>query len=160
MANTQEQEISMIKTETEGLFKKLGIKVKTECEAQKDAPYLLKIIPETEEDSGLIIGWHGETLLALQQIIRLIIKKKTEKMISVVVNIGDYREKQEEALKKLVEESVSQVARTQKPVVLRPMSPYERRIVHLAVKGKDGVKSESIGEDDERRIMISPEKMD
>ncbi len=160
MVNTQEQEITIIKTETEDLFKKLGIKVKTECEAQKDAPYLLKIIPETEEDSGLIIGWHGETLMALQQIIRLIIKRKTAKMISVVVNIGDYREKQEEALKKIVEDAVSQCARTQKPVVLRPMSPYERRIVHLAVKGKEGVNSESIGEDDERRIMISPEKMD
>ncbi len=160
MATTQEQEISIIKKETESLFDKLGIKVKTECQAQKDAPYLLKIIPETEEDSGLIIGWHGESLLAFQHIIRLILKKKITRLIPIVVNVSNYREKQEEALKKIVEEAVSQVARTQKPVILRPMPPYERRIVHLFIKGKDGVKSESIGEGAERRIMISPEKMD
>lgn len=160
MSEQKKQIATTIKTATEDLFKKMSVKVKVECKSQEDGPYLLKIDPESKEDSGLLIGWHGETMLALQHLLRLLIKKKLGEPVPFVVDVGDYRDRQAEGLKKTAEEACSKVARTQKPVILRPMPAFERRIIHMEVKNKDGVKSESIGEGEERRIMISPEKME
>lgn len=155
-----EQTAKTIKTQTEDFFKKMGVAVKVDCKPQEDGPYLLKISPESKEDSGLLIGWHGETMLALQHILRLLIKNKLGEPVPFVADVGDYRDKQAESLKKTAEEACSKVARTQKPVILRPMPAFERRIIHMEIKNKDGVKSESVGEDDERKVMVSPEKVE
>jgi spoIIIJ-associated protein len=155
------QIITTIKTEATDLFSRLGIKVKTECEEVKDeAPYILKINPLKEDEMGLIIGWHGESLLAIQHLLRLILKRKLGEVIPLVLDIGDYRAKQEEMLQKIATEAASRVVRTGKPVILKPMPAFERRIIHLIVKSKEGIKSESIGEGEARRIMISAEKVD
>ena len=162
--NNSQQKLTTIKTIAENLFKKMGIAVKAECKSQeadsphKAEPYLLKIHPQKESDAGLMIGWHGETLIALQHLLRLLVKKEFDEPINLVLDIGDYRTKQEAGLKKITETAASQVARTGKPVVLHPMPPFERRIVHVIVSQKEGIKSESIGEGEARRVMISPEK--
>lgn len=153
----KEQIISTIKTEIEDLLNKIDIATKVECKSEEDNRYLAKIHPEKEEDSGVIIGARGETMLALQHLMRIIVNKKIGEPVFFVIDVGNYREKQEEILKNIAEDAASSVASTNKPVILKPMSSFERRVVHLVIKNKDGVKSESVGENDARRVMVRPE---
>lgn len=115
---------------------------------------------ESEEPS-LLIGYHGENITALQNIVKTILWKKAEESgqekYNVVVDVDDYRKRQEENVIKMAERKVEIVRKNQLPQSLPAMSPYFRRVVHLhlAEKFKDII-TESAGEGDFRHIMIKP----
>ena len=157
MSSESEQIALTIKTITEDLLNRLGIVSQIDCKTNSDGPYLLKIDPKNSEDTSLLIGWHGESILALQYVLRLTLKKKFEDHIPFVLDVGDYRDKQEKALKKIGEEAASKAIATNKPVILNPMTAFERRVVHMVITEKESVKSESVGEGDSRRVMVRPE---
>jgi len=113
---------------------------------------------KTDDDYGVLIGRHGETLDAVQYLIRLFANKKTDSDKRVSVNVGDYREKRNENLKALAQRSANQVLKFGRNVKLEPMNPYERRIVHTAIQGIEGVTSHSVGYDSERRVIITLEE--
>ena len=108
------------------------------------------------EDLGVIIGRRGETLEALQTLVSLAANKGGG-FYRVSINIGDYREKREQALKALAEKIAAQVLSTGRNRVLEPMSPYERRIIHTAIQQVNGVTSDSVGEGENRRVVIHQE---
>ncbi len=113
---------------------------------------------ETSESHGAIIGRHGETLDSIQYIVRLFANKHTEGKKKVSLNVGDYREKRAESLKEFASKAASQVLKYGRNVKLDPMNPYERRIIHTAIQGIEGVTSHSVGYDSERRVIITLEE--
>lgn len=108
------------------------------------------------EGLGVVIGRRGETLEALQVLVSLA-ANGVGGYYRVSLNIGDYREKREQALIGLANRMAKQVISTGKNRTLEPMSPYERRIIHTAVQEIAGVESNSVGEGENRRVIIHPE---
>lgn len=109
------------------------------------------------EDFGSIIGRRGETLDALQYVTRLFVNKAEGSNKRVTLNVGDYRERRCEALTLLAQRQAGKAKSAGRSFTLEPMNPYERRIIHTAIQGIDGVSSHSVGEGDRRRVVIVPD---
>lgn len=106
------------------------------------------------DDYGNIIGRRGETLDALQYLTRLYVNRADKEGKRVALNVGDYRKRREETLKALAKRQASRAIKYRRSCVLEPMNPYERRIIHTAVQEIDGVSSHSVGEGENRRVVI------
>jgi spoIIIJ-associated protein len=106
-------------------------------------------------DLGALIGRGGENLVALQQITSAITSKKVGRSVHVGVDIDGYRFKREEQLKEMAARVAARVKATSSAVTLEPMLAYERRIVHLVVQQQEGVRTESVGIEPNRRVVIS-----
>lgn len=108
-------------------------------------------------DYGIVIGRRGETLDAIQYLARMVENKGHQGYRRVSINVGNYREKREAALAALAKKDAARALRTGRSVHLEPMNPYERRIIHTAIQGIEGVTSYSTGMDLDRRVIIAPE---
>lgn len=146
---------TLIQETLEQLLKKLSTPFrKIRIEKRDDNTYRVNI--ESEEPS-LLIGHHGENIGALQHLLKTMIWKKGENGPNLVLDIDDYRKRQEENVIKMAERKVEMVRRTQAPQPLPAMSPYFRRVVHLHLAEKfDDIMTESVGEGDFRHIQIKP----
>lgn len=113
---------------------------------------------EVKEDSNFIIGQHGATLQALEHILRTVTFKK-EIRERVILDINNYRESKRHNIQRLVMELADQVAREKKPQVLKPMNAFERRNVHVFLENDNRVSTESVGEREERKIIIKPKSI-
>lgn len=107
------------------------------------------------ENLGYLIGYRGETLYALQNILSAIAGKGIEKRIKVILDIGGYKEKREKTLEDLASKVAKTVIRTGKPIKLEPMQAYERKIIHSKLQKNSRVETTSIGEEPYRRIVVS-----
>ena len=112
----------------------------------------------SNENLGFLIGYRGETLYAFQNILSAIAGKEIDKKVRVILDIEGYKEKREKTLEELAEKVAKTVIKTKKPVKLEPMQAYERKIIHSALQQNDKVQTESIGEEPNRRIVISLKK--
>jgi spoIIIJ-associated protein len=110
------------------------------------------------DDLGILIGRRGQTLAALQYILRLIVGHKTEVWVPIIVDAEGYKERRHEALKALALRMADHVKTRGSPFTLEPMPPYERRIVHLALADNPAVYTESIGEGESRKVVIRPKR--
>ena len=110
------------------------------------------------ENLGFLIGYRGETLYAFQNILSAIAGKEIDKKVRVILDIEGYKAKREKTLEELAEKVAKTVIRTRKPVKLEPMQAYERKIIHSKLQQNDKVQTESIGEEPNRRIVISLKK--
>lgn len=107
------------------------------------------------ENLGLLIGRRGETLAALQLLVNLIVSHRTKHRLRVIVDAENYRQRREENLRSLALRVAQQVRNYRRSIALEAMPPYERRIVHIALSDSKDISTESIGEGDERRVVIS-----
>jgi spoIIIJ-associated protein len=110
------------------------------------------------DDLGILIGRRGQTLAALQYILRLIVGHKSQTWIPIIVDAEGYKERRYEALKALALRMAEHVKTRGAPFTLEPMPPYERRIVHLALADNPAVYTESIGEGESRKVVIRPKR--
>ncbi|MCF0126240.1 MAG: protein jag [Clostridia bacterium] len=110
------------------------------------------------KDLGFLIGYRGETLYALQNILSAIASKGNEQRIRVILDIEGYKEKREKTLEDLAEKVSKTVIRTGKPVKLEPMQAYERKIIHSKLQENSKVETISEGEEPYRRIVIKLKK--
>jgi spoIIIJ-associated protein len=108
------------------------------------------------QDAGLLIGRRGETLQALQFLIRMVTNRQLGRKAYVVIDIEDYRERRTQMLRRLARRTAGRVASSGRDDSLDPMSPAERRIVHMALAGHPEVRTESEGEGNQRRVVIFP----
>ncbi len=108
------------------------------------------------KDLGLLIGRRGEHLAHLQYIVNLIANKRLGDYTRVIVDVEAYRTRREESLIALAERVAKQVTRSGRPIVLEPMPPNERRVVHMTLREHPGVATESNGEGQDRRITVMP----
>ncbi len=116
------------------------------------------VITVDGENAGLLIGHHGETLDSLQYLANLAANKKVNgekrEYVKITLDIENYRAKREAALRTLARRMASKVVKYKKSVMLEPMNPYERRIIHSEVQGIAGVSTNSIGSENNRRVVM------
>jgi spoIIIJ-associated protein len=108
------------------------------------------------DDVSALIGSRGESLNAMQYIVRLMAGHRLQRRVNVAVDVAGYRERREKALTRLAERMAGKAVRRKRPVTLEPMSPAERRIVHMTLRNSDDVYTNSVGEGDRRRVRIYP----
>ena len=106
--------------------------------------------------TNMLIGEHGNNLAALEHIVKKIIKKKYGEEYHFTLDINDYRNKRLKDLTQDVKEAAGDVRRYARPVPLRPMTSFERRIVHLLLEEYPDITTESIGQEPDRRVVIKP----
>ena len=107
-------------------------------------------------DTGMLIGYHGETLEALQLILTLCIAKQLGRFLRVSIEIGEYKKNRTDYLKQLVEQTKSRVLSQQQPVTLQHLKAWERRTVHMLLQDDPDVVSQSSGEGRDRVLTIHP----
>jgi spoIIIJ-associated protein len=143
------------------LLNQMGIKAQVTArigtdfadEEESDSPVVLDI---TGRDLGILIGRHNATLRALEYMVRLAVNKHAEGHSPILVDVESYRVRRRRALQQLAERMAKQAVTTKRRVMLEPMSPYERRIIHLTLRNNSTVTTKSIGGDDTRRVTIIP----
>lgn len=108
------------------------------------------------KNMGILIGRKGETLDAIQYLVNIIANKGRQNYIKILIDTENYRAKREAALKNLVFEMSQKVKQSHKPVILEPMNPYDRRIVHSTLQDDPFVKTYSEGKDPFRKVIIIP----
>ena len=104
---------------------------------------------------GLFIGRRGETLAAVQLIVNMMLNRKVSDRFHVIVDIEHYRHRRDENLRSLALRVAQQVQESQRPMTLEPMTPYERRIVHMTLQELSYVQTQSTGEGEQRRVVVS-----
>jgi len=150
MAEMNEQQI--ITEVTEKLLAELEVNGTADVAFEED---MADIILETEE-SGLIIGYHGEILEAMQLLISLIASRKIGRFVRVSVEVGDYKKNRTEYLERLAQQTKDRVLEEGRAHTLSSLKSWERRIVHMALQEDDEVTSESMGEGKDRVLVIKP----
>ncbi len=135
-----------------------------ECEVKGDMTvnekgFVSRLIVVEGKDASTLIGHRGETLDAIQYLSNLCLARKSEgdnkEYVKVVIDIENYREKREMALRALARRMSEKALKYQRNVVLEPMNPYERMIIHSEVQAIEGVSTHSVGYDENRKIVIT-----
>ncbi len=125
----------------------------TEYEIQKTVTGLNVNI--SSKNLGYLIGYRGETLYALQNIMTAVAGKNIDNKVRVILDIEGYKAKREKTLEELAEKVAKTVIRTKKPIKLEPMKAYERKIIHSVLQKNSKIDTTSVGEEPYRRIVIS-----
>ncbi len=112
----------------------------------------------TGDDLGILIGRGGQTLSCLQYVVRLIVAHQTKAWLPIVIDVEGYKQRRYEELQALAQRIAEQVEARGASFTLKPMSAYERRIIHLSLADHSGVTTQSIGEGEARRVVISPKE--
>lgn len=114
------------------------------------------IVDGPEDDMALLIGRHGQTLDAIQELARTAVGRRLDERIRVLVDVEDYRKRQEDRLIERAREIAERVDRTGREESLDPMNPYQRKLVHDVVAEFEGLESVSEGAEPERFVVIRP----
>ncbi|HEY7019868.1 MAG TPA: RNA-binding cell elongation regulator Jag/EloR [Ktedonobacterales bacterium] len=127
-------------------------------ETAEEEPLTLNIRTQSEQALSLLIGRRGETLSALQLLVNLIVAKQTGHHERIIVDAEGYRLRREDNLRSMAMRVAAQVRRSGHPITLEAMPPNERRIVHMTLAEIDDIGTESTGEGDQRRVVVSLKK--
>ena len=137
------------------------IKVFLKTVSDKPFEYKVEIVKQNiqininAEDSGFLIGYRGDVLNSLQTIITSIANKNINSRIKVILDIEGYRNKRKQTLENLAVKVSKTVSRTGKSITLEPMSAYERKVIHTKLQDSKYVTTHSIGEEPNRKVVIS-----
>ena len=123
-------------------------------ETQRKEQYLKLILHS--ENSSILIGKGGRTLASLQNLIRSSVQAKTGTYVNIILDVENYKVKQEHNIERLAKKLAKEVLRTKEPITMDSMNSYERRLVHNALANFKGISSDSEGEEPNRRIVIKP----
>jgi spoIIIJ-associated protein len=107
-------------------------------------------------DMGLLIGRHGSTLEALQELTRAAVQHQTASRARLVLDIEGYRDRQRAIVERHARAAAADVRKTRRPMELEPMTSFERKVVHTALADFDGVRTASEGEEPDRKVVIYP----
>lgn len=143
---------TIIKNVTKKLLKLLDVSADFEVVPAEDH---VDIVLKTDE-GGILIGYHGETLEALQLVLSLCIAKEVGEFTRVSVEVGDYKKNRTEWLEQIVAETKERAISEKRPVALPDLKAWERRVVHMLLAEDTEVVSESSGEGRERTLEIRP----
>ncbi len=110
------------------------------------------------DDLGILIGRRGQTLTALQYIVRLIVGNQMKTWLPITIDIEGYKQRRYQALQDFAHQMAEQVKTRERPFTMEPMPAYERRIIHLTLADHPDVTTESIGQGESRRVVISPRR--
>jgi spoIIIJ-associated protein len=114
------------------------------------------IVDGPEDDMSLLIGRHGQTLEAIQELTRMAVGRRLDQRVRIIVDVEDYRKRREARLEEHARELAERVRDEGREEELEPMNSYERKLVHDAVAAVEGVETESRGVDPDRYVVIRP----
>ncbi len=146
------KEIDIAKGVIKEFLTKLDIKADAAVEPNDES---VEVVLETEE-SGIIIGYHGETLEGLQLLMSLAVSKRIGRFIRVMVDVGGYRQQRTEYLEQLVSQLKESVVSEKREKVVNSLKSWERRVVHMILKDDPDVITESEGTGRDRVLVIKP----
>lgn len=148
------KELQVVQETAQEFFNLLGVTSPFEVQAQDDS---VEVLLETEEN-GILIGYHGETLEALQLLLALSVAKKLGKFVRVSVEVGEYKKNRMDYLQNLVAQTKEQVVTEGRGVSLPNLKAWERRFVHMLLQEDTEVMTESSGEGRDRVLTIYPKR--
>ena len=137
-----------------GILRELLAKMGIPAEVSIDGRQGMEGLEVHGENLGAVIGRGGENLVSLQHVVSAVTSKKVGHSVHIPVDIEGYRHRREEQLREIARGVAGRVRASGQAVTLEPMLAYERRIVHLALQREDGVRTESVGVDPNRRVVI------
>ena len=132
----------------------MGIKAAVKVRSSEE-PIVLDV---SGRDLGLLIGWRGENLRALQTVINLLVSRKLGQERRVIVDVEHYRQRREHTVREIAYRAARQVKMTGDPITLDAMQPFERRAIHLALEEDPDVMTVSTGEEPDRRVIVGPRR--
>jgi spoIIIJ-associated protein len=146
-----------------GLLQNIGVtfrKFKVAVDNKHPSGSVVYRIDIDSEESSTLIGYHGETIYALQHLLKSLIWRKTNENVFVVLDVDGYRKRQEESVLSLAMRKVEAARTSLETQVLPPMSPYFRRVIHMALATEEynDIETESIGEGEHRTVTIKPKR--
>ncbi|MCY4556712.1 MAG: Jag N-terminal domain-containing protein [Chloroflexi bacterium] len=109
-------------------------------------------------DSGLLIGRRGNTLHSLQFIVQSIVRQQYDEEVRVSLDVEQYRQRREDSLREMADRVADRVAQTGRSITLEPMAPSDRRVIHLYLGEREGIRTESVGFGDARKVQIIPDR--
>jgi spoIIIJ-associated protein len=136
------------------LLQRMGIRCSVTSRATPEAI----IVDVSGRDLGVLIGWRGETLRALQTMTNLLASRKIGPDQRVIVDVERYRQRRENTVREIAYRAARQVKVTGDPITLDAMQPFERRAIHLALESDPDVTTVSIGEEPDRRVVVGPQR--
>ena len=136
------------------LMSKLGVSVVTNLKQARNEDLGGPVFEIEGEDSGLLIGRRGETLRALQFLVKVLVGRRLEARANLMVDVEGYKERRYQSLTNLAQRVAQRVANSGHSITLEPMPPDERRIVHMALADHPNVTSESMGEGPGRQVVV------
>lgn len=148
-----QKDLEKIKKITREFFKKMCFEV--EIKVKKPQDLTIPICLKTEE-AKVLIGEGGQTLLDIQRLLKIILKRKilVEEQFYIDLDINAYKEKKIEYLKELAKSTADEVSLSRQEKTLAPMPAYERRIIHLELANRGDIASESVGQEPERSVKV------
>jgi len=139
-----------------GLLQHMRLQVGVESATEEGEDGKLYRLNITGEDLGVLIGRRAETLDAFQYLTRLVVNQQTHRWYRVEVDVENYRRRRQLSLQRLAQTMADRAVSESRTIILEPMSPRERRLIHLSLSDRDDVRTESIGEGESRKVTISP----
>jgi spoIIIJ-associated protein len=136
------------------LLSKMGIRCQVTTRATPEAI----VVDVSGRDLGVLIGWRGETLRALQTMTNLLASRRLGPDQRVIVDVERYRQRREHTVREIAYRAARQVKVTGDPITLDAMQPFERRAIHRALEADPEVTTISIGEEPERRVVVGPRR--
>ena len=109
-------------------------------------------------DSGLLIGRRGNTLHSLQFIVQSIVRQQFDEDVRVSLDVEQYRRRREDSLREMADRVADRVLQTGRSITLEPMAPGDRRVIHLYLGEREGIRTESVGYGESRKVQILPER--
>jgi len=152
-----EKNVKVLQKLTDELFGLMSTKAKGEVSFDKDSDSFIVNV-DAGDETGLLIGKKGETLLGIQTVLGFLLKQKIGEWKRVLVNVGDYREKEESYLKDLAATTAQRAKETGEPQNLYNLKPWQRRVIHMVLSEDKEVITESEGEGEDRFLVIKPKK--
>ena len=125
-----------------------------QLESQRTDNYIK--ITMHSENSSILIGKGGRTLASIQTLLRSALSAQTGMRINVIVDVENYRIRQENNIERLAKKLAKEVLKTKEPITMDSMNSYERRIVHNVLGNFKGITTESEGEEPNRKVVIKP----
>ena len=142
----------------ERILNTVGAEVQVTLRADHDEFAGGPVIDINGPDSGLLIGRRGNTLQSLQFIVQSIVRHQFDQDIRVSLDVEQYRSRREDSLREMADRVADRVVQTGRSITLEPMTPSDRRVVHLYLGERSGIRTESVGYGEGRKVQIIPER--
>ena len=150
-----EQTKDIIKKTVEQLLEKMGFSAQVAVSDSTDDDGIVCDIT-TDVDSHFLIGQHGTNLQAVQHLARLMVRKSIPEKIRFILDVNSYKQQRNQSIVEQAQITANEAISQHRAVIMKPMSTYERRIVHMELSKNPQVSTESVGEGEERKIIVKP----
>ncbi len=149
---SNQENLKQIKKITEEFFQKACFEITVEVSPEQ-AAFFIKI---NSDEPQILIGEKGQVLSEIQHLLRLIVRKQLGQPFFLNIDINDYKAKKNDYLKELARSTADEVVLSKRKKEMPPMPAYERRVIHLELADRHDISTESVGEGEERRVVVQP----